>query len=107
MHTKGDDNENFDYRTRIKPESLEKLMYLFESMTHESNRKEQTNKAVKMTGRSAAQIIKELNLLSKATEENIVSSDSGNHIGFDVYQFLIAGHIAELAKVIGIDLEEE
>lgn len=64
-------------------------------------------KPVRMTGRSAAKIIKELNRLSKVKEETIVASDSGNHIGFDVYQFLIAEDIAELARILGIDLEEE
>lgn len=60
-----------------------------------------------MGNRSAAKIVKELNRLSKVKEETIVASDSGNHIGFDVYQFLIAEDIAELARILGIDLEEE
>lgn len=32
LHTKDGGAEIFEYRTKIKPESLEKLMYLFESM---------------------------------------------------------------------------
>lgn len=32
LHTKDGDSEVFEYKTKIKPESLEKLMYLFESM---------------------------------------------------------------------------
>lgn len=32
LYTKDEGAEIFEYRTKIKPESLEKLMYLFESM---------------------------------------------------------------------------
>lgn len=55
--------------------------------------------------RTAAEIIKDLDALSKFKEEDVVGSESGRHIGFGMYQHFISEDVKQLAGLIGVELD--
>ena len=58
-----------------------------------------------MTGRNASEIINQLYLWVNAT--HVFDSETGDHLSYEDYQYIISEDISELADLLGIDLSEE
>lgn len=58
-----------------------------------------------MNDRSVTEVV--VNLYKMATAENIVESETGEHITFEDYQYMLSKEVLDLADVIGIDLDEK
>lgn len=57
-----------------------------------------------MGNRSATEIL--IELYDWANAEQVLESETGEHISFEDYKAIIADDISELAYLLGIDLEE-
>lgn len=58
-----------------------------------------------MTGRNASDIINQLYVWVNATQ--VFDGETGDHLSYEDYQFIISEDILELANLLGIDLDEE
>lgn len=58
-----------------------------------------------MTGRNASEIINQLYVWVNATQ--VFDGETGDHLSYEDYQFIISKDILELANLLGIDLDEE
>lgn len=57
-----------------------------------------------MGDRSIIEILESLYLMALA--KDITESETGEHISFEDYQYLIADDVAELGNLLGIDLDK-
>ena len=57
-----------------------------------------------MTGRNASEIINQLYVWVNAT--HVFDSETGDHLSYEDYQYIISEDTLELANLLGIDLDE-